>query len=183
MKYQSQHDLLDPDVPSPQTDVDVDGNDDSDAPSDAYVIGEDGKSVREIDAHATRRSRGGPSRWAKSAAVASVVLFVVMTFWNLSSLLQDPPAPPKPTPFQAKQALYLGVLKIDAYRRVHGVAPDSLADAGLPEAGTYAYRRVGPTRYVLSFGGNASKLEYDSNQSKAQFFGSPTDMLTMGGSK
>ncbi len=74
-------------------------------------------------------------------------------------------------------------MKIDAYRRVHGVVPDSLADAGLPEADAYAYERVNPTRYVLSFTNGGPKLEYDSSDSKESFFGSPKDMLTMGDSK
>ena len=74
-------------------------------------------------------------------------------------------------------------MKIDAYRRVNGVVPDSLAEAGLPEADVYAYQRVNPTRYVLSFGSGGSKLEYDSSEPKEKFFGSPKDMLTMGDSK
>jgi hypothetical protein len=74
-------------------------------------------------------------------------------------------------------------MKVDAYRRAHGVTPDSLAAAGLPEGSVYAYRRVSPTRYVLSFGASGSKIEYDSNEPKDQFFGSPQDMLTIGGSK
>jgi hypothetical protein len=106
-----------------------------------------------------------------------------MTGWNLSRLIEGPPPPPKPTEFQTKQALYLGVMKIDAYRRVHGVTPDTLEAVGLPAEGAYAYQRVSPTRYVLSFQGNGPKTEYDSSVSKEQFFGSARDMLTIGGSR
>ena len=183
MKYQSQHELIDPEVPSPETDFGYDGADDPEAPHDAFVIGEDGSTVRAPAPAASSASQAGPKPWVKPAAFVLGALFVVMTVWNLSRLLQDPPVPPKPSPFQAKQALYLGVMKIDAYRRVHGVTPDTLADAGLPRTGPYAYRRIDPSHYVVSFGGDGPRLEYDSNEPKERFFGSPQDILTMGDSK
>jgi hypothetical protein len=74
-------------------------------------------------------------------------------------------------------------MKIDAFRRVHGVVPDSLVEAGLPVAEGYAYERMSPTRYVLSFHNGGAKLAYDSSEAKESFFGSPKDMLTMGDSK
>jgi hypothetical protein len=66
---------------------------------------------------------------------------------------------------------------------VHGVTPDSLADAGLPATGAYGYHRIDSAHYVLSFRGDGPKLEYDSNDSKDRFFGSPQAILTMGDSK
>ena len=183
MKYQSQHDVIDPEVQPRVTGFEYDGDDIPDAPSDAYVIGENGDTVREPDAEAANESPARPKPWARPVAFLLGALFVVMTVWNLSRLLQDPPVPPKPSPFQAKQALYLGVMKIDAYRRVHGVTPDTLADAGLPRTGPYAYRRIDPSHYVVSFGGDGPRLEYDSNEPKERFFGSPQDILTMGDSK
>jgi hypothetical protein len=183
MKYQSRHDLLDPDVPVPDMGAEFEDGNDPTAPDDAYVIGENGSSLRAVDLRTGTKAQPGLQRWAKPAAFVLGLLFLILTAWNLSRLLQGPPAPPKPTTFQSKQGLYLGVMKVDAYRRAHGVTPDSLAAAGLPEGSVYAYRRVSPTRYVLSFGASGSKIEYDSNEPKDQFFGSPQDMLTIGGSK
>ncbi len=74
-------------------------------------------------------------------------------------------------------------MRIDAYRRVHGVVPETLAAAGLPEADAYAYQRLDPTHYRLSFHGGGSKLDYDSSEPKESFFGSPRELLTMGDSK
>ena len=182
MKYQSQHDVIDPEVPSPEAGFECDGDDATETPGDAYDIGEHGNKVFVLAGTAARKLRAGPKRWAKPAAFLLGTLFVVMTVWNLSQFLQGPP-PPKPSPFQVKQALYLGVMKVDAYRRVHGVAPDSLADLGLSETGPYAYQRIDPAHYVLSFHGSGPTLEYDSNESKERFFGSPREILTMGDSK
>jgi hypothetical protein len=182
MKYQPQHDLIDPEVaPAPvgfQYHVDVD--DAPDAPNDAYVIGEDGVVVQAPDAQAPTDSHNGPKPWAKPAAFVLVALFVAMTAWNLTHLIKGPPPRPNPTPFQVKQALYLGVMKIDTFRREHGVTPDSLTEAGLPEPGPYGYRRIDSTHYVISFDGNGAKLEYNSDDSKESFFGSPKELLTMG---
>jgi len=183
MKYQSQHDLIDPEVPAPETASESDPNHEDGAPNEAYVIGEHGRTVQKPDEKAATESQPGPKPWVQPAAALLGALFVVMTMWNLSRLLGDPPPPPKPSEFQIKQALYLGVMKIDAYRRVHGVTPDSLAEAGLLEEGGYGYRRIDPLHYVVSFQGNGPKLEYDSNQSKDRFFGSPQEILTMGASK
>jgi hypothetical protein len=74
-------------------------------------------------------------------------------------------------------------MKVDAYRRVHGAIPESLEEAGLPVGEGYAYERLGPTRYVISFRNGGAKLEYDSNVSKESFFGSPKDVLNMGDAK
>lgn len=184
MKYQPQHDLIDPEFPTPDEALDHKVDDVPEPPDDAYVIGEHGNSIREVDLNVSVKAHPDLSRWIKPAAFVSMTLFVVLTFWNVSHFLQGPPAPPKPTPFQSKQALYLGVMRVDAYRRMHGgITPGTLAEAGLSEDGAYAYSRVSPTRYVLSFRNDGSKLEYDSNEPKDQFFGSPQDMLTMGGSK
>jgi hypothetical protein len=187
MKYQPQHDLIDPDYPAPDEAREHTKDVDRGAPDDAYVIGEHGSSLREIDLNVSVKAKTKATtkleRWVKPAAYGLAALAVVLTVWNVARLAQGPPAPPKPTPHQSKQALYMGVMKIDAYRRVHGVTPDTLADAGIAEAGVYAYSRLSPTRYVLSFRTGGSKIEYDSNESKEGFFGSPQDMLTMGGSQ
>lgn len=186
MRYQSQNDLIDPDVPAPETDLESGADHDPDAPNDAYVIGDRGNTVQApdvIDAKSANESQLGPKPWVKPAGAVLGVLFVGMTIWNLSRLLQDPPPPPSPSPFQVKQALYLGVMKIEAYRRQNGVTPRSLADAGVVEAGAYDYKRIDPSRYVVSFRGNGPNLEYDSNVPKDRFFGTPEEILSIGASK
>jgi hypothetical protein len=183
MKYQPQHDVIDPELPSPDTAFEHDGNHDPDVPDDAYVIGEDGNSFRAVGIRTGSKAKKGFDRWAAPIAFGLVTLCLVLTFWNLSRLVQGPPPPPTPSPFQVKQALYLGVMKIDAYRRVHGVTPDTLVDAGLPDTSGYSYRRIDLAHYVVSFEVNGSKLEYDSSDPKERFFGTPQEMLTMGDSK
>jgi hypothetical protein len=183
MKYQAQHDLIDPEVPSPEVASEADGGRDTDILNDAYVIGEHGNTVQAPAGRAATKSRSGPKRWAQAFGAVLGALFVLITAWNLSRLLGGPPPPPRPSAFQVKQALYLGVMKIDAYRRVHGVTPRSLAEAGLLETGGYGYQRIDPLRYVVSFQDNGPRLEYDSNISKDRFFGPPQDILTMGVSK
>jgi hypothetical protein len=182
MKFQSQHDLLDPDV-QPESDVEPDGVHDPGAVDDAYVIGEHGNTVQVLDVKPAKKSKRGPKAWVRPIGIGLGVVFVGMTVWNLSRLLGGPPPTPTPSPFQVKQALYLGVMKIDTYRRLHGVTPGSLAEAGVSEDAGYGYRRIDPQHYVVSFQGNGPRLEYDSSMSKDRFFGSPRDILSMGGSK
>ena len=181
MKYQSQHDLMDPDV-QPESAGEPEGDHDPNAVDDAYVIGEHGSTVQVLDVKPAKKSKRSLKAWVRPLGIVLGVVFVGMTVWNLSRLLGNPPAP-TPSPFQIKQALYLGVMKVDAYRRVHGVTPGSLAEAGVSEDGGYSYRRIDPLHYVVSFQGNGTSLEYDSSISKDRFFGSPQDILSMGGSQ
>jgi hypothetical protein len=184
MKHRTQHSMIDPDAPTSALEFEFEDHDDvPELHDDTYVIGANGDIIKEGSDQAASQSQETTKRWAKPAAFVLVALFVVLTCWNVVRFVQGPPLPPKPSPFQSKQALYLGVMKLDAYRRVHGVVPDSLKDAGLPEAEGYTYERVNPTRYVLTFRNGGSKLEYDSSEPKEQFFGSPKDMLNMGDSK
>lgn len=183
MKSKQQEDLIDADALDGDLPFEYYGEDHSDGPNDAYVIGEHGNTVRAPDAGANLASRAGPGPWVKPMAFVLVVLCVSLTAWNVIHLLQGPPPPPKPSAFQIKQALYLGVMRIDAYRRIHGITPDSLADAGLSETGPYTYRRIDPSHYVISFDGNGPQLEYDSSEPKERFFGSPKEILTLGGPK
>lgn len=183
MKHRTQHDLIDPEVPRSALEFDFEGDNDAEPANDAYVIGENGDVVFEGGAQPEEAAHERTRPWAKPAAFVLGALFVVLTFWNIGRFAQGPPPPPKPTPFKAKQALYLGVMKLDAYQRVHGTVPQTLAEAGLPEAGVYVYQYLGPTRYMLSFRAGGSKLEYDSNESKESFFGPAKELLTMGDSK
>jgi len=180
MKYQPQHDLLDPDYPAP--DDELERTDDPDAPNDAYVIGEHGNTERAPDAAAKSGEDARQKKWVMPVAFVLSLVCVGLTVWNLSRVLSSPP-PLKPSPFQVKQALYLGVMRVDAYRRVHGVTPETLLDVGLSDTAGYGYVRIDSQRYVLSFRVDGPKLEYDSNESKGTVFGRPGEILSMGGSQ
>ena len=181
MKYQPLHDLIDPDVPA--ADAVEARQDDPDAPNDAYEIGAHGHTVRAPDARAATGGGARSRTWVKPAAILLSVACVALTVWNLARLIQGPATPPKPTPFQVRQALYLGVLKVEAYRRVHGVTPSNLTDASLPDPGPYTYQRVDPRHYVLGFQADGPREQYDSAIPMEQVFGPPEKMLAMGGAQ
>ncbi len=183
MKHQPLHDVIDPDVHADGPGFDYLGNDDVDAPNDAFVIGEQGHIVQPPDSLAGADRNAGPKRWVSALAFALGVVCIALTVVNLSRYLEGPLPPPAPTTIQVKRALYLGVMRVDAYRRAHGVTPESLADAGLPEAGPYAYQRIDPVHYVIAFRADGARIEYDSSMSKEQFFGTPKEILTIGGSQ
>jgi len=179
MKYQPLHDLIDPDV-VPENDVVSELSEtDPNAPDDAYLIGEPGER---FNVRIAEDPSSGRKAWVQPAAVILAVVCIALTVWNLSRLVAGPPAPPKPSAFQIKQALYLGVMKIEAYRRAHGETPGTIENAGLSNP-PYAYNRLSRTEYSLGFEAAGSRLDYDSSVPKAQFFGSPQDMLKMGGSE
>lgn len=184
MKYQPLNDLIDPDVVAEDAVIPEVVEDDPDAPNDAYVIGEHGNTVQAPDAALAGEDdeTAKPRRWVRPAAVLLFAACVALTVWNFSRLLAGPPVPPQPTPFQVKQALYLGVMRVEAYRRIHGVTPDGLGDVGLSTP-PYAYARVDTTSYTIAFDNAATRLEYDSSVPMGKFFGSPQEMLTIGGSK
>lgn len=183
MAYRRQHQDIDPNVTPGGFALALDSEDDPDAPNDAFVIGADMEQVRAPDAYSYADPSSGPKAWVKPAAVVLGVLCIALTAWNLTRIAHGAsPAPPR-TAFQLKQALYLGVMKIDAYQRVHGVVPSALTDAGLPGAGPYTYERLSENHYRVGFADNGLKLEYDSSSPKEDFFGSPKEMLSMGTSK
>lgn len=182
MTYSQRHKDIDPDV-TPSGFALVLDDDNPNAPNDAFVIGADMEQVRAPDANSYVDQEAGPKPWVKPVALVLALACVALTVWNLTRLAQGAPPPPLPTAFQFKQALYLGVMKIDAYQRVHGVVPQELADAGLLDAGPYIYERLGDSHYRMTFANNGLKLVYDSGDPKESFFGSPKEILTMGGSK
>jgi hypothetical protein len=180
MKYQPQHDLLDPDMPSPAP-VDLETEHDPDALEDAYVIGEHGNTVRAPNGRAAAGAdEQRPKPWVKPAAFGLAAAFVVLTSLNLSRLTKGTPPPPIPTEFQVKQTVYMGVMKVENYRRVHGATPETLEAAGLPVNAGFGYVRIDLDHYLLSFQTNGPKVEYDSNIPRETFFGSPRSMLTIG---
>jgi len=182
MKYQPLHDLIDPDVPAEGAAVEP-PQDDPDAPNDAYVIGAHGHTVQAPDGRGVAAVGTRSRAWVKPAAILLSIACVGLTAWNFARLIQGPAAPPKPTPFQVRQALYLGVLKVEAYRRVHGVTPTGLTDASLPDPGPYSYQRLNPSHYVLGFQADGPREQYDSAIPMEQVFGSPEKMLAMGGAR
>jgi len=184
MKYRPMNDAIDPEVlPGGFTYEQLEKEHDPNAPNDAYVIGENGASIQAPDADSLSDQSSGPKPWVKPLAALLGVLFVALTVWNLHRVVQGPPPPPKPTPIQLKQPLYLGVMKIDAYRRSYGVVPDQLSDAGLPDPGPYTYQRLDQDHYQLAFTNQGEKLDYDSHVPKVSFFGSPKELLSTGDSK
>jgi hypothetical protein len=182
MKYQSQNDLIDPEFPAPDELPERAGRDVPEQPDDAYVIGEGGNSAPP-PIIVTTGTNNASKWWVKPAAFTLSAAFIALTAWNLSRIVKGPSAPPAPTPFELKQALYLGVMKVDAYRRVHGATPNTLAEAGLPDDGTYMYKRLDPEHYTLSFRAHGPQFEYNSRDSKDTYFGSPQKILSMGENK
>ncbi|HEX4824805.1 MAG TPA: hypothetical protein VFV19_10850 [Candidatus Polarisedimenticolaceae bacterium] len=175
IKYQTLIDELDPDVPAADAPV-QEAEADPDAPEDAYVIGAPGKMILTLKSDA-KMNEDRPRTWVKPVAILSAALFVGLTVWNLSKLMQGPPVPPPPSPFHLKQALYMAAIKVEAYRREHGVTPASLADTGLASP-PYSYTRVDPNVYVVAVDLHGSKLEYDSTVALDKYFGTPKEMLT-----
>ena len=121
-----------------------------------------------------------PKRWVVPLALGLAALALGLTVWNTARFVQGPPVPPAPTPVEAKQALYLGGMKIEAYRRVHGVAPDTMMDAGLAAGSGYGYTRVDSTHYVLTFENRTAHQTYDSSTPLSSAFGSAKDMFALG---
>ena len=178
MKYQPLNDLIDPDVPAfdapaPEPVVDPD------ATEDAYVIGEHGNTVVTPGAEPSAKKERGPKKWAMPAAILLTVLCAGLTIWNVTRVLQGPPPPPPLTQFQVKQTLYLGVMKIEAYRREHGVSPANGQDAGLISP-PYDYARVGTTGYMLSVDLHGSRMQYNSAVPVERVFGTAREMFKTG---
>jgi hypothetical protein len=182
MAYQPLNDLIDPDVPA-----EGEGATEQAAPEtgdDTPVIGEDGRALVNLEiSEQLGRQHPAPKRWVKPAAIALLVVAAGLTAWNLAHLGRVKPIVSKPTPFQVKQALYLGALKVEAFRKVHGATPESLTDAGITDDSGYAYSRTDPGRYVLVFEADGQRVEYDSVVELERYFGTPQQMLTMGGSR
>jgi hypothetical protein len=178
MKYQPLNDLIDPDVPA----FDAPAPEpvaDPDALEDAYVIGEHGNTVVTLGAEPSAKKERGPRKWVRPAAIALTVFCAGLTIWNVSRALQGPPPPPPLTQFQVKQTLYLGVMKIEAYRREHGVSPANGQDAGLISP-PYAYARVDTNGYTLSVDLHGSRMQYSSAVPVERVFGTASEMLKMG---
>ena len=185
MQYRPLNDLIDPEV-VPEDGRLVPAEDGAPESDDGYVIGEDGRGVVNLElseALARRSGRRKPPPVVKILAAALGFLCVGLTVWNLARFASGPAALPQPSPFHVKQALYLGALKIEAFRKIHGTTPETLTDAGIPDQAGYAYRRIDATHYALSFAVGSSKAEYDSGVSLERAFGTPREMLATGGAR
>lgn len=181
MKVRIQYDVLDPDVQPEDPTLKVEP--DPDAPDDAYTIGEHGNTVKAPDGSAASEFDNAPKAWVKPLAAVLAIAFIGLTGWNVNRAVSGPPPVPPPNPTQVKQTLYMGVMRVEQFRREHAVTPESLRDAGLPLGAGYAYQRVDPWHYILGFESGGAKLEYDSAVPKDKFFGSPREVLSMGGTQ
>ena len=180
MAYRPLNDLIDPDVPAEGGAPVEQGA--PETADDTRVIGEDGRALVNLEiSEKLARKHPPPKPWVKPTAIALLIVAAGLTAWNLTHLGTVKPIVSPPTPFKAKQALYLGALKIEAYRKVHGATPASLGDAGLPEDSGYAYSRTNAGRYVLVFVAGGQRVQYDSVVELQRYFGTPEQMLTMGG--
>jgi hypothetical protein len=179
MNYRPINDLIDPDVVG---DENRPLRHDPEASDDAYLIGENGATVAAPPGSQATRPGESARRWVLFTSIALTVLAVGLTIWNTSRYVKGPPVPPVPTPVEAKQALYLGVMKIEAYRRVHGVTPDTMMEAGLAAGSGYTYTRVDPAHYVLVFEDRAAHQTYDSSLPIGSAFGPAREMFAVGSS-
>ena len=161
MKYRPQHELIDPDVVG---DEHRPLQHDPENPEGAYLM--------EAPADA-------PRPWVVPTALTLAAAALALTVWNTMRFMQGPPVPPVPTPVETKQALYLGVMKLDAYRRMHGVTPETMMDAGLAAGSGYTYTRVDGRHYVLTFEDRTARQIYDSATPLREAFGSPKEMFTL----
>lgn len=182
MKYQPLNDVIDPDIPVSDGVDAPEGTTEPEAPNDDYVIGENGnRVVPRLGGPVRSGKKSNRRQWVMPAGVLLAVLCVGLTIWNIARLMGGPP-PPDPSPFQVKQALYMGVMKVEAYRRVHTVTPNDLQDVGLTDP-PYSYRRVSPTEYAIGLNIAGQQLEFSSRMSMHNFFGSPKEMLAMRGAQ
>ena len=184
MVYRPQNDVIDPEV-APQDETIDASSGSAENVDDSDVIGEDGRvGVNlELSEALGRREFAPPQPWLKPAAVALALLFVALTGWNIWRLTHPASILPTPTPFQVKQALYLGVMRVEAYRKVHGVTPERLEDAGLPSDSGYTYGRIDSKHYNLAFERDGRSFDYNSDVPVESAFGSPKEMLSIGGSR
>jgi hypothetical protein len=184
MKYRPLNDLIDPDVPAFDGINAPEGLADPDSGNDAYVFDEHGHTVSRPDNDKSKAEQevDGRMRWGLPVAIALVAACVILTGWNITRLASGGPPAPNPSPFQIKQGLYLGVMRVEAFRRSHGVTPDDAPDVGLTDP-PYHYTRVSSTEYTLGLEAHGQKIEYSSRMSMQHFFGSPKEMLAMGGAQ
>jgi len=176
MKYRPQHELIDPDVVG---DEHRPLEHDPEHPEDAYLIGEHGNTVAAPPGTAPETPSDAPRPWVVPTALTLAAAALALTVWNTMRFMQGPPVPPVPTPVETKQALYLGVMKLDAYRRIHGITPETMMDAGLAAGSGYTYTRVDGRHYVLTFEDRTARQIYDSATPLREAFGSPKEMFTL----
>lgn len=77
-----------------------------------------------------------------------------------------------------RRALYLGVLKIEAYRKLNGMAPFEIEVANIRRKDGYGYERVDDRHYVLTFReADGRTMSFDSHVPIEKFFGPPEAIL------
>lgn len=77
-----------------------------------------------------------------------------------------------------KRALYLGVLKIEAYRKLNGMTPFEVEVANIRRKDGYAYERLDDRYYVLTFREpDGTTMAFDSHVPIERHFGPPEAIL------
>ena len=77
-----------------------------------------------------------------------------------------------------RKALYLGVLKVEAYRKLNGMVPFEIEVANIRRKDGYAYERVDDRHYVLTFREpDGRALSFDSHTPIEKYFGPPEAIL------
>ena len=155
MKYQPQHDVIDPEVPPPENWTLEPEGARSDAPTTTPTSsGSTEASVQVPTSQPAKKSKRRLKAWVQPLGI------VLDARVRRADGLEPEPAPrrsaapPPPSPFQVKQALYLGVMKIDAYRRgPRRHSEHAQRRRAFPRRAATATSRIDPQHYVLSFRG------------------------------
>lgn len=111
--------------------------------------------------------------------LALAVILVGGGYLLAHSLSEPPPLPGTVRDAtDTKRTLYLGVLKIEAYRKVNGLYPFEIRAAGVDDRSGYRYERVSDERYRLSFHeADGRSMTFDSATPIVRFFGRPEEIL------
>ncbi|HEX6852811.1 MAG TPA: hypothetical protein VF139_15550 [Candidatus Polarisedimenticolaceae bacterium] len=110
----------------------------------------------------------------------TIIALLVILVGGAYLLLPPPPvAAPVPRDEAATtKALYLGVLKIEAYRKLNGMLPFEMEVANIRRKDGYAYERVDDRHYVLTFReADGRQMSFDSHTPIERFFGPPEAVL------
>lgn len=113
----------------------------------------------------------------------TIVAFLVIIIGGAYLLVPPPPvSAAKPRDEAATtRTLYLGVLKIEAYRKLNGMLPFEMEVANIRRKDGYAYERLDDRHYVLTFReADGRTLSFDSRTPIERFFGPPEAILGNG---
>jgi hypothetical protein len=109
-----------------------------------------------------------------------IVAFLIIIIGGAYLLVPPPPvAAPKPRDEAATtKTLYLGVLKIEAYRKLNGMLPYEMEVANIRRKDGYSYERLDDRHYLLTFRESDGRtMSFDSHTPIERFFGPPEAVL------